>query len=79
LLALASPACNYCGRRLPREYIEAREADLHRVSEIQEGIKKAEINGKAGEALGPPQRRSKGQSSSLVDLLDLENLTDLFS
>jgi DNA-directed RNA polymerase subunit RPC12/RpoP len=34
LLALASPACSYCGRRLPEDYIKAREADLRRIAEI---------------------------------------------
>ena len=27
LLALGSPACSYCGHRLPDEYIKAREAE----------------------------------------------------
>src|SRR5262249_34476980 len=36
LLALASPACNYCGRRLPEDFIKAREGDLHRVTEIND-------------------------------------------
>lgn len=36
LLALASPACSYCGRRLPEEYIKAREADLRRITDIGE-------------------------------------------
>ena len=26
LLALGSPACNYCGQRLPEDYIKAHEA-----------------------------------------------------
>ena len=33
LLALGSPACNYCGRALPEEYVRAREHILRRVSE----------------------------------------------
>src|SRR5262249_2877207 len=36
LLALASPACNYCGRRLPEDFIKAREQDLHRVTEVSD-------------------------------------------
>jgi hypothetical protein len=36
LLALASPACSYCGKRLPDEYIKAREADLRRIADIGE-------------------------------------------
>jgi hypothetical protein len=34
LLALASPACSYCGRRLPQEYIAAHEADLRRMDGV---------------------------------------------
>ena len=34
LLALASPTCNYCGHRLPEEYIRANEANLRRINEI---------------------------------------------
>lgn len=32
LLALGSPACNYCGRTLPEEYARAREALWQKVS-----------------------------------------------
>lgn len=33
LLALGSPACNYCGRALPEEYLRAREALWQKVSQ----------------------------------------------
>jgi predicted amidophosphoribosyltransferase len=33
LLALGSPACNYCGRALPEEYVRARESLLRRIGE----------------------------------------------
>ena len=33
LLALGSPACNYCGRALPEEYVRAREALWQKVSQ----------------------------------------------
>ncbi len=32
LLALGSPACNYCGRALPEDYVRAREALWQKVS-----------------------------------------------
>ena len=32
LLALGSPACNYCGRALPEEYVRARDALWQKVS-----------------------------------------------
>ena len=37
LLALGSPACNYCGRALPEDYVSARGQMLRRVSEAGEG------------------------------------------
>ena len=37
LLALGSPACNYCGRALPEEYVRAREALWQKVSDVREG------------------------------------------
>ena len=46
LLALGSPACNYCGRRLPAEYIKAREADLKRMTEASERDKTDELGRK---------------------------------
>jgi len=78
LLALASPACNYCGRRLPEEYIKARESDLSRIIEI-EGGDNSGINGDVDGASGRGARRKRGQSSSRTDLIDVTILTDLFS
>lgn len=78
LLALGSPACNYCGRRLPDDYINAREADLRRIGEIEEGDKKGGINAGVDEAIRQAARSKKGESSSLADLLNIKNLTDLF-
>jgi hypothetical protein len=37
LLALGSPACNYCGRALPEEYVRAREQMWRRVNEAEKG------------------------------------------
>lgn len=37
LLALGSPACNYCGRALPEDYLRAREALWQKVSAAHEG------------------------------------------
>ena len=31
---MGSPACSYCGRRLPEAFLKARDADLHRITEI---------------------------------------------
>lgn len=35
LLALGSPACNYCGRALPESFVKAREAVLRRIGAAQ--------------------------------------------
>jgi hypothetical protein len=37
LVALGSPACNYCGRALPEEFVKAREALFQRVSDVSTG------------------------------------------
>ena len=37
LLALGSPACNYCGRALPEEFVKARGEMLHRVNDVSAG------------------------------------------
>jgi hypothetical protein len=42
-LALASPACSYCGRRLPKDYIKARTEDLQRIGRIVELVEEAEV------------------------------------
>ena len=76
LLALASPACSYCGRRLPEQYIKAREADLKRIAEINEGSDARDIVRKVDELISQTARK-RGRGSSL-DLLDVNRLTDLF-
>ena len=37
LLALGSPACNYCGRALPEEFVRAREHMWQRVNDVSAG------------------------------------------
>ena len=74
LLALASPSCSYCGRRLPEDYIKAREADLRRIAEITSGDGGANVNQKVGELIRHSARHSGEES-----LLDILNLTDLLS
>jgi hypothetical protein len=76
LLALASPACSYCGRRLPDEYIKAREADLKRVTEVREGAETNEADRKVDELI---RQTARGRSSSSLGVFDISSLTDLFS
>ncbi|HEV2862777.1 MAG TPA: hypothetical protein VGX48_17305 [Pyrinomonadaceae bacterium] len=45
LLALGSPACNYCGRALPADFQKAREAMWRRVSDAGAGrMSREELN-----------------------------------
>jgi predicted amidophosphoribosyltransferase len=37
LIALGSPACNYCGRALPEEFVRAREQMWQRVNDVSAG------------------------------------------
>jgi len=37
LLALGSPACNYCGRALPEDFVKAREQMWERVRDVSAG------------------------------------------
>jgi hypothetical protein len=77
LLALASPACNYCGRRLPDEYIEARESDLKRITEVGGG-EKTELRRKVDELIRQTARHERGRSSSVLGSVDITSLIDLF-
>lgn len=77
LLALGSPACSYCGRRLPNEYIKAREADLRRITDVGEGESANELSSKVGEFFSESQRKRGG--SSVAGLVDISSLFDLFS
>jgi hypothetical protein len=60
LLALGSPACNYCGRRLPDEYLRARDADLRRIAEVKEGEGTTELGRKVDELIGDTARHGLG-------------------
>jgi hypothetical protein len=77
LLALGSPACNYCGRRLPDEYIRAREADLRRITD---GVESAsEPMGEISQFFSSIRHRKRNESSSIPATVDLTTLIDFFS
>ena len=78
LLALGSPTCSYCGRRLPDEYIRVREADLRRIIEVEEMEEKNEPGGGVGELFSEKRRRKRNESSSTLGL-DITSLVDFFS
>jgi DNA-directed RNA polymerase subunit RPC12/RpoP len=72
LLALGSPNCNYCGRRLPEESIKANTADLNRVKDLSPGdnagadIHVVDLTYRSGR-----QEKPSGPLSILFDLTDL--------
>ncbi|MFL6277132.1 MAG: hypothetical protein ACJ74G_18265 [Blastocatellia bacterium] len=70
LLALGSPACNYCGRRLPEDYIKAREADLHRLTELDNHAPDPQLSAKLDTILRRTTRRDN-RESSLADLFSI--------
>lgn len=65
LVALGSPACNYCGQALPEDYLKAREAMRQRINDVSEGRAEPEDLDEEGD--GPLRRALK----SLFDLDDL--------
>jgi hypothetical protein len=66
LLALGSPACNYCGRALPEEYVRAREALWQKVSDAGAGKATPEELEELGKGGDDALRRA------LKSLLDLD-------
>ena len=74
LIALGSPACNYCGRRLPDEYIKTREADLNRLNEVESGGEVKQADSKIQEFLQQASRRHRPSSAGLVDISILIDL-----
>ena len=76
LLALASPACSYCGRRLPDEYIKAREADLKRIAEVGGRESPIELGSEISKFFSETGRR---KSSAALGLVDITSLIDFFS
>jgi len=77
LLALGSPACSYCGRRLPPDYIKARESDLQRVAGLRENSGGSELVSKVDELIRENARKNSGHSS-FFGLFDITTLTDFF-
>jgi len=78
LLALASPACSYCGRRLPESYIKAREADFRRVADLNEGERQIDDDGLVREIPGRTSRNKRG-GLSLLGIDDVASFFDWFS
>ena len=73
LLALGSPNCNYCGRRLPEEFIKANTSDLNRVKQLSPNDKPPGGNIHIVDLMekGGREDKSSGPLSILFDLTDL--------
>ena len=69
LLALGSPACNYCGRALPDDFVKAREAMWQRVSDVSAGHASDEETEELEKESDDAMRRA------LRSLLDLKDRT----
>jgi hypothetical protein len=65
LVALGSPACNYCGHVLPEEYVTARDRVRQRINDVSEGRAEPE---ELDEETDDPLRRAL---KSLFDLDDI--------
>lgn len=79
LLALGSPACNYCGRRLPDAYLKAREGDLKRLTQVKEGEETSDVGRKVNELFRENLRRKRGSSSWSLGAIDIAGFFDIFS
>jgi len=74
LLALASPACSYCGRRLPQDYIASHEADLRRMEGINSISFGHEHTGQTAGAQGSD--KEKKEPYGLLNILDTWDLLE---
>jgi DNA-directed RNA polymerase subunit RPC12/RpoP len=78
LLALGSPACSYCGQRLPDAYIKARDGDLKRLTQVSEGEDKSEVGRKVSELIRQTIRSKPARSAWSLGPIDIAGLIDLF-
>ena len=78
LLALGSPACSYCGHRLPDEYIRVREADLRRLAEVEDVHSVDRVSG-VSQFFSERGRHKRNGSQSALDGTDILSLIDFFT
>lgn len=74
LLALGSPACSYCGRRLPDSFLKARDEDFQRVEQIagqvvSKGNEKEAMAVLAGQTI--LRHKDREESSPISDLISI--------
>lgn len=74
LLALGSPCCNYCGKRLPPEFISARDADMKRVTVISRLNSPPSDQGRSDVFGHPTSRAGNGVVGEIISgIIDLLN------
>ena len=82
LLSLASPTCNYCGKRLPDNYIKAHEDDLRRIGELGLGVDKPDANQVIAEVIRKQVGDTRARLRAAFNLFNLADvlidLPDLF-
>jgi hypothetical protein len=79
LLALASPACNYCGLKLPEHFIRKREEQLRRIGQMNDASRRGETKDKIDEVLRIAEKHDRKRGGSMLDQVNWADLTDLFS
>ncbi|HKV42235.1 MAG TPA: hypothetical protein VJX67_23735 [Blastocatellia bacterium] len=81
LLALGSPSCSYCGKRLPEDFIKAREATLSRVTILTNPLPNGHPDNKIAETIEAltrvETRTTRRSHTSVSDILF--DITDIFS
>lgn len=78
LLALASPACNFCGLRLPAHF-KTREEQLRRLTKVNDSAQREELKGKIDEMLKIAGKHDTRKELSLLVRVNWSKFTDLFS
>jgi hypothetical protein len=79
LLALASPACNFCGLRLPAQFIKTRDELLRRIARVNDSSKRQELKDRMDEVLKIAGKFDRNKEVSLLEMVDWTGLTKLFS
>src|SRR5687768_7251228 len=79
LLALASPACSFCGLHLPDHFITKRGAHLRRIMEVDDSSNNIKIKNKIDEVLRIAEKHDKSKKDSMLELVNWSELTNLFS
>ena len=78
LLAIGSPSCSYCGRRLPDTYLKVREGDLKRLTQVNDVEETSEVGSKVNELIRQTIRNKPTRSSWSFGPIDITFFVDFF-